>query len=282
MWMNNNLTKKAGKNFSLLTYILIVFTISWPFQGFIYLFPEATWAYKMLLVSMIMVTVGTFIAGKLIFKDTFKDAGWSWGQPKHYALALTLPILLWIAPTLIGILLGIQTLPETFSGLNMTTPFILSFVITLIPAFGEEFGWRGYLLPRLLLKYSIKQALIIQSFIWWLWHLPFLVFTGINAPLIEKNVFFSIAIVLAISLIPSIAHAVVFAYFWSTSSSLVVVTIYHAAFDEIRDTIENSIGLSSLTEVWQMLLLIIIGTILLWKGKWKKLQILKKRQLDEN
>jgi hypothetical protein len=71
------------------------------------------------------------------------------------------------------------------------------------------------------------------------------------------------------------AHAIVFAYFWSISSSLAVVTIYHAAFDEIRDTIENSLGLSSLTEVWQMLLLTVIGVILLGRGKWKRLQNIK-------
>lgn len=152
---------------------------------------------------------------------------------------------------------------------------MFSFTKTLIPAFGEEFGWRGYLLPRLLLKHSIRKTLIIQSFIWWLWHLPFLVFTGINTLLIEENILGSIIIILAVSIIPSMAHAIVFAYFWSVSSSLAVVTIYHAAFDEIRDTINHSIGLSFFTEIWQMLLLTIIGTILFSKGKWKRLQKLK-------
>ena len=116
----NNLTKnaQAGKNFSLSTYLLIVFVISWPFQGFVFLFPEATWAYKMLLVSMIMVTVGTYIAGRFVFKDTFKDAGWNWGKPKHYIMAFSLPILLWLIPTLFGILFGGQILPEDFNMLS--------------------------------------------------------------------------------------------------------------------------------------------------------------------
>jgi membrane protease YdiL (CAAX protease family) len=275
--MNNNLLDRpqASKNFSLPTYLLIVFTISCPFQGFVFLFPETTWAYKMLLVSMIMVTVGTYIAGRFVFKDTFKDAGWNWGKPKHYIMAFSLPILLWLIPTLLGILFGVQILPEDYNVFSAITRFIFSFATTLVPAFGEEFGWRGYLLPRLLLKHSVKKALIIQSFIWWLWHLPFLVFTGINTPIIEDNVLGSIVIILAVSIVPSMAHAIVFSYFWSVSSSLAVVTIYHAAFDEIRDTIEQSVGLSSLTEVWQMLLLTIIGTILLSKDKWKRLQKLK-------
>lgn len=189
---NNNLTKKAqpSKNFSLPIYLIIVFAISWPFQGFIFFFPEAGWAYKMLLVSMIMVTVGTLIAGKLIFKDTFKDAGWHWGKPKHYLIAFALPILLWLIPTLIGIILNIQRISKDFQAFDTATLFFLSFITTIIPAFGEEFGWRGYLLPRLLLKHSIKKALIIQSFIWWVWHLPFLIFAGINTPIIKENIFY--------------------------------------------------------------------------------------------
>lgn len=273
----NNLTKKdrVGRNFSLSTYLLIVLAISWPFQGFVFLFPEATWAYKLLLVSMIMVTVGTYIAGRFVFEDTFKDAGWNWGKPKHYIMALSLPILLWLIPTLLQILFGVQILPKDFNMSSAINLFVFSFAMTLVPAFGEEFGWRGYLLPRLLLKYSIRKALILQSFIWWLWHLPFLVFTGINTPIIKENILGSVVILLAISIIPSMAHAIVFAYFWSVSSSLAVVTIYHAAFDEIRDTIKHFVGLSSFTEIWQMLLLTIIGTILLNKGKWKRLQKLK-------
>lgn len=166
--MNHNLFYKiqAEHNFSLPVYLLIVFAVSWPFQGFIFFFPEAIWASKMLLVSMIMVTVGSFIAGKFIFKDTFKDAGWNWGRPKHYAMAFMLPTLLWLVPTSIAILLGIQVLPEDLDPFSVVILFVFSFATTLIPAFGEEFGWRGYLLPHLLLKHSIKKSLIIQSFIW--------------------------------------------------------------------------------------------------------------------
>ncbi|WP_048106776.1 CPBP family intramembrane glutamic endopeptidase [Methanosarcina barkeri] len=42
-------------------------------------------------------------------------------------------------------------------------------------AFGEEFGWRGYSLPKLL-PLERKKALIISSIIWGLWHLRLLYF----------------------------------------------------------------------------------------------------------
>jgi len=36
----------------------------------------------------------------------------------------------------------------------------------------EEFGWRGFLLPRLLQKYSPLISAIILGFLWELWHFP--------------------------------------------------------------------------------------------------------------
>ena len=65
-------------------------------------------------------------------------------------------------------------------------------------------------------------------------------------------------------------HAVVFAYIWSSTQSLAVSTVYHAAFDEVRDSIEGTIGLGPLSQNWQMLILTILGIALLWKAKWKK------------
>ena len=267
--------KDSQNNLSLSVYLLIVFALSWPFQFFIFIWPESTWAFKMLLVSMVMVTIGTIISAKIVFKDSLSEAGWSWGRPIHYLAALVLPILVWIVPTIYSLFLGPQTMPINFNFIDAFFLFLTSFVITLIPAFGEEFGWRGYLLPRLVRNYSIKKALLIQAFIWWGWHLPVLVFSGMTSSLIKGNVIFSIMAMLAISIIPSMMHAIVFSYFWTTSNSLVVVTVYHSAFDEIRDTAQSSVGLGPLVEIWQMILLTIVGLIFLWKVRWAQLKIIQ-------
>jgi hypothetical protein len=66
-------------------------------------------------------------------------------------------------------------------------------------------------------------------------------------------------------------HAIVYAYIWTVTQSLAVVTVYHAAFDEIRDAIATSIGFGPLVNIWQMLTLTILGGLLLWKGNWKPL-----------
>ncbi len=54
-------------------------------------------------------------------------------------------------------------------------------IFNAVFAFGEEWGWRGYLLPKLL-PLGQWPALIISGGIWGLWHLP-VILLGYNYPL---------------------------------------------------------------------------------------------------
>jgi membrane protease YdiL (CAAX protease family) len=147
----------------------------------------------------------------------------------------------------------------------MLVSFITSFAITLVPAFGEEFSWRGYLLPRLLERFTTRKALLVHGFVTWLWHVPFIVTMGFE---LEGAPAVAVPLVLAVSLVPTVLHAVVFAYLWSISGSLLVATVYHSAFDEVRDTLQESVGFGTLAENWQAVVLTILGALLLWKVPW--------------
>src|SRR3990172_1139722 len=91
----------TGREFSLWLYLLIVFGLSWPFQII-----AAIWGLELLprytlhAVSMTMVTVGTFIAGRYVFKDGFSGAGWRWGRLKHYLAVIGFALLLWAVPAI--------------------------------------------------------------------------------------------------------------------------------------------------------------------------------------
>lgn len=54
-------------------------------------------------------------------------------------------------------------------------------IINSFFAFGEEFGWRGYLFPKLLPLGAIPTVLISNA-IWGLWHAPLIVLDGYNYP----------------------------------------------------------------------------------------------------
>ena len=49
----------------------------------------------------------------------------------------------------------------------------------LVTCLGEEFAWRGYLLPKLCNKVSLPFAVLLSGFIWGLWHIP-IIATGYN------------------------------------------------------------------------------------------------------
>lgn len=51
--------------------------------------------------------------------------------------------------------------------------------INILTCFGEEWGWRGYLLPKLLGRFKVVPTLLIAGVIWGLWHAP-MTFLGHN------------------------------------------------------------------------------------------------------
>jgi membrane protease YdiL (CAAX protease family) len=45
-------------------------------------------------------------------------------------------------------------------------------IIVFFPAFGEEWGWRGYMMPKLLKLMPKWAAVLLGGVIWGLWHAP--------------------------------------------------------------------------------------------------------------
>ena len=205
------------------------------------------------------------MVARFVFDHRLDRAGWKTGKPSYYLLAILLACLLWLLPVIVEqSVFGNVKLGAYING-DWLALLMSSLLLTLIPAFSEEFSWRGYLLPQLLRRHSVRKALFLHGFITWFWHIPFLLVVGVN---FGPNLIAGIAIVLLVSLVPAIMHAIVFAWFWSRSCSLWVATFYHAVFDEVRDSLQLSVGFGWLAENWQMLVLTILGVTLLLNNAW--------------
>lgn len=66
----------------------------------------------------------------------------------------------------IPIPLGLLMLVQGLQGL------FLAPIMNFVTCFGEEWGWRGYLLPKLSKHLSTVPLLLISGIIWGLWHAP--------------------------------------------------------------------------------------------------------------
>lgn len=264
---------QTRRPFSLGLYLLIVVALSWPPQIAYALWGNnPTSSYLLSSLSMVMVAVSTFIAGRWVFRDGFKNMGWRWGKPRHYLAVFGLALFIFGAPVLLENLFGLHNLPANLSAWAILGSFLTSFILTIIPGFGEEFGWRAYLLPRLAQRLSLRKALLLHAFIWWAWHIPALVKIGLQVEGAETNPWLSVAVTMLVSLLPAMMNAVLFAYVWMASQSLAVASVYHSAYDEVRDALQRGIGFGPLVSIWEMSVTLIFGAVLLWKADWSPLR----------
>ncbi|MEV6859672.1 CPBP family intramembrane glutamic endopeptidase [Streptosporangium subroseum] len=70
--------------------------------------------------------------------------------------------------------------PEVLFAVQIVSMVLIAPLINSIPAFGEEWGWRGWLLPRLM-PLGTWKALLVSGVIWGAWHAP-LTLRGYNYP----------------------------------------------------------------------------------------------------
>ena len=164
---------------------------------------------------------------------------WNWGKFRHYVLAATAMLALWIVPGLIGLVTA-----DTFHLRSPIEPFVwivvgASFSIGWLAGLGEETGWTAYLLPRLAPHIGKSRALVVAGMIRGLWHWP--VFAG---PIIwqlvsgEKD----LALVLLLSLVFAVQLIIsnalfgsLFGWVWYKTRSLPLMGWLHQWFDATRD-----------------------------------------------
>jgi membrane protease YdiL (CAAX protease family) len=101
-------------------------------------------------------------------------------------------------------------------------------ILTIVAGVGEEFGWRGFAMPRLQTRYSALVSSIIIGVIWGLWHIPLSLVEGTSQYRWQLDV----------GLIPAVLGYTVFLIAWSvqytwvfnnTKGSVLLAAVLHGA-----------------------------------------------------
>ena len=199
-------TKKQDAK-RVLLYLLITFGLTWGYC-FVILYPIANGeslsgipsmaAQLTTAACMFFPAIGVLLT-RLITKEGFQNA---WPKPnlkgniKTYLLAWFVPGILtflgaglyflifpdnldlkfsYFIATLESTGAPLETLPIPI-GLLMLVQCVqaifLAPILNFVTCFGEEWGWRGYLLPKMKNLLPTVPMLIITGIIWGLWHAP--------------------------------------------------------------------------------------------------------------
>jgi uncharacterized protein len=118
--------------------------------------PQFKKSWKYWLAAWVGPAIMTIVGGIVFFLifPSFYDANLS-----------TIQKMLDATPSAAGVSPWLIILGQVISAI-LVAPVINSFF-----TFGEEFGWRGYMLP-LLLPLGEKKAFLVSGVIWGLWHAP--------------------------------------------------------------------------------------------------------------
>lgn len=162
--------ENKSENRNLLFFFLIAFAWSWFF-----------WILQILSFNLYVAPFGPFVAAFLLtylyegiegMKKLLKKGF----DPRIEKIWYIPIILLW--PFIVGISFLGASLNEGIS-LNLTIlsqPWLILwnffYIFFLGGPFQEEFGWRGYALPRFQAHHSALFSSIVLGAIWAIWHLP--------------------------------------------------------------------------------------------------------------
>jgi len=218
------------KRHSLVVGLALMFLYTWtidlsnsdvlPFKVPFFVAVTLGWGFIIVSVCMTWLTLGRDALVVLLKRYLIWRVDWKW-----WAVALLLSPALQFASVLLTSWL--TRVPADFSHpmIRYVVPLDAPLLALLVPWIffeiftnGEEMGWRGYVLPRLQVKYNALVSSLILGVIWSAWHLPKFFGTGRN---VHQSLFWYTLFCLAASVL----------YTWlynNTRCSLLLVTLFHA------------------------------------------------------
>lgn len=175
-YLNLNDTSSKG----IIYFVLITFMITYLMLGFVYINGGLSYpnTFAFLMAMMFIPLIVSSLLTKFYLKRPISSFGIKIGASvKYYLAAYFYPFLAVGLGISLFLLMGIGKLNTNLDfifppqyGIPVYILLINYSIAPIFPnsifAFGEEYGWRGYLQDLLLEKFSIFKTLIITGVIW--------------------------------------------------------------------------------------------------------------------
>lgn len=213
-------------------YALTVLAITWSIACILFVQPENGVRYFSVVMAIPAITAIYFDK----INNTRTTCFHKRMNIKALAFGILYPLLFIILSAGIAGMTGLaqSSTAQWFSWDRVITTLVTIF-FNLFTVLGEEYGWRGYLLPKLTTVYGKVKAVLIIGIIWALYHAPVVYLlaktTGMEHPLLVTVVQFGVVFLLNMP----------FCYCYYLSENLIPVLFIHSVWNVVNTTVLGDI-----------------------------------------
>lgn len=216
-------------------YIVITLALTWGYTAFLLGDPAARldmFVFAMLIPALVALTISALqyrspkrlvepIAGRF--------------RLSIYLLSIWYPLAFIGACSLIAWISQLAQINGERLGTLSNIPGPTELVIGLVLIFGEEYGWRGYLLRELHRQHSLMAAVVTTGIVWALFHAPLVyaltAFSGAGNPILICSLQMAAVFVLSFP----------FAYVFLMTGSIIPPIIFHLVWNIYNPIVLGSI-----------------------------------------
>ncbi|HMB21729.1 MAG TPA: type II CAAX endopeptidase family protein [Anaerolineales bacterium] len=227
--------KTLIKSHPVWTYVLLAYGITWLIQlpGLIALRGNFQFTQQYLMVlnlssygpSLAAILVTALLEGWSGVKTLLQRLlQWRVSWWVYLAALFVFPLILFAGYQVLMIQAAPgENLPELFLTLVVLAPLnaLVGSILLDIGPLGEELGWRGFMLSRLLERYGDFSSSVILGLVWAFWHLPLFLFPAWRAdvPILPAILLYPVSTI-------SIAYVMTKLHHWGGGSILIAI-LYH-------------------------------------------------------
>ena len=222
--MSNDSTRRLRD--SLVPFFILTFAITWGLGAIAILLPgqfealfgKLTDTHPLYFVAVAAPTISATLLtlaseGKPGLAALYaRLIRWRFGLRWYGLVLIGIPALGWLVSRFTG------SHPLKEAGTTQQFAWLLVYLLITGPL-GEELGWRGFALPRLLKRFNPFAASLILGFIWGVWHLPSFFLGG----MVQAGLSLPIFLLLA----PCLAILATWAFQHTGGSVLITVLIHY-------------------------------------------------------